>query len=231
MDIWEANRLSTAFTPHPCSTPRQYRCSGVECGDNSANQRYQGICDKDGCDFNSYRMGDKFFFGPGPCYKVDTMNPITVVTQFLTTDGTDNGALSEIRRFYVQNGQVITNSNTNIKGLPVYNSLTDKNCAAQKQLFNETNDYAKKGGLKGMDAAFSKGMVLVMSLWDDHDVNMLWLDSDFPLTKDRNSPGVQRGPCSTSSGKPTDVESKNPNSSVMYSNIKVGPIGSTFKSG
>ena len=26
-----------------------------------------------------------------------------------------------------------------------------------------------------------RGHVLVMSLWDDHDVNMLWLDSDYPL--------------------------------------------------
>ena len=25
-------------------------------------------------------------------------------------------------------------------------------------------------------------MVLVMSLWDDHEVNMLWLDSTYPAT-------------------------------------------------
>ena len=28
-----------------------------------------------------------------------------------------------------------------------------------------------------------RGMVLVMSLWDDHDANMLWLDSDYPLDR------------------------------------------------
>lgn len=32
---------------------------------------------------------------------------MTVVTQFITTDGTDNGDLKEIRRYYVQNGRRI----------------------------------------------------------------------------------------------------------------------------
>ena len=27
--------------------------------------RYDGVCDKDGCDFASYRHGDKSFFGRG----------------------------------------------------------------------------------------------------------------------------------------------------------------------
>jgi cellulose 1,4-beta-cellobiosidase len=35
---------------------------------------------------------------------------MTVVTQFITTDGTDNGDLKEVKRFYVQNGRVIENS-------------------------------------------------------------------------------------------------------------------------
>ena len=32
-----------------------YRCEGIECGDNDKNQRYDGVCDKDGCDINPYR--------------------------------------------------------------------------------------------------------------------------------------------------------------------------------
>ncbi len=43
-------------------------------------------------------------------FDIDTTQKITVVTQFLTSDGTDNGDLKEVRRFYVQNGQVIQNS-------------------------------------------------------------------------------------------------------------------------
>ena len=77
MDIWEANSEATAYTPHVCRDEGLYRCSGTECGDG--NNRYGGVCDKDGCDFNSYRMGDKNFLGRGKT--IDTTKKITVVTQ------------------------------------------------------------------------------------------------------------------------------------------------------
>jgi len=80
-----------------------------------------------------------------------------------------------------------------------------------------------------MAQGMAKGMVLVMSLWDDHYANMLWLDSTYPTDKDASFPGAARGDCSTSSGVPADVESKDANSQVKYFNIKFGPIGSTFK--
>lgn len=75
----------------------------------------------------------------------------------------------------------------------------------------------------------AKGMVLVMSLWDDHYANMLWLDSSYPTDASTSKPGVARGDCATSSGVPADVESQSPNAQVKYSNIRFGPIGSTFK--
>ena len=78
-----------------------------------------------------------------------------------------------------------------------------------------------------MGESLDRGMVLVMSIWDDHEANMLWLDSQYPLDKSASNPGVTRGPCSRDSGKPQDVESKDANSSVKYFNVKVGPIGST----
>lgn len=59
---------------------------------------------------------------------------------------------------------------------------------------------------------------------------MLWLDSSYPPTKPTSGPGVTRGPCAPTSGVPKDVESQNPNSSVTYSNIKYGDIGSTYVS-
>ncbi len=72
--------------------------------------RYNGMCDKDGCDFASYRMNDHTFYGPGSNFKLDSTKPFTVVSQFITTDGTDNGDFKEFRRFYVQNGVRIENS-------------------------------------------------------------------------------------------------------------------------
>jgi cellulose 1,4-beta-cellobiosidase len=227
MDVWESNSMAAAVTPHVCTVQGQYRCNGTECGDGTAN-RYNGVCDKDGCDFNSYRMGNTSFLGPNKL--IDTTKPFTVVTQWLTSDGSDNGQVHEIKRFYVQNGHTVANSATNFSGMKNYNSITDAFCNDQKTFFGDRNDFEKKGGLRGVGTSFEKGMVLVMSLWDDHEVFMLWLDSDYPTTSPVTQPGIARGPCPTSSGRPNDVESKYPNSNVIYSNIKYGTIGSTFPS-
>jgi cellulose 1,4-beta-cellobiosidase len=44
-------------------------------------------------------------------------------------------------------------------------------------------------------------MVLVMSLWDDDEEHMLWLDSNYPPTGNPARPGVTRGSCAITSGK------------------------------
>ena len=226
-DVWEANKWANAYTAHPCSTPGYYRCSGSECGDGS--HRQDGVCDKDGCDLNPFRNGHKSFYGPGSNHKIDTTKPFQVVTQFHTIDNTDKGELSEIKRFYVQNGQKIYFPQTNVSGLDPYASITNTNCGNQKKVFGEPQTFANKGGMKAMGEAFNRGMVLVMSLWDDHDANMLWLDSDYPLEKNPNDPGVKRGPCSRDSGKPSDVEREFGNAHVSFSNVKFGALGSTVQ--
>ncbi|KAG9218925.1 hypothetical protein CCMSSC00406_0000961 [Pleurotus cornucopiae] len=228
MDIWEANNMAAAFTPHPCTVTGLTRCSGNDCGDG--DNRAGGVCDKDGCDFNSFRMGDTSFLGKGKT--VDTMKKFTVVTQFVTSNGSPSGDLTEIRRVYVQDGKVIQNSKVNIPGMSSdMDSITTDFCSAQKTAFGDTNSFANKGGLRAMGDAFGRGMVLVMSVWDDHEAKMLWLDSDYPTDKSASTPGVARGECATTSGNPTDVESQNANSQVTFSNIRFGPIGSTFGAG
>ncbi|KAK3389719.1 glycoside hydrolase family 7 protein [Podospora didyma] len=219
MDIWEANNMASAFTPHPCTPIDQYRCLGDDCGGTYSGDRYSGVCDPDGCDFNSYRQGDKTFYGKG--MTVDTTKKITVVTQFLKNAA---GDLSEIKRFYAQDGKIIPNSQSTIAGNPG-NSITSSYCDAQKAAFGDTTDFQRKGGLAQMGKALAQPMVLAMSIWDDHAVNMLWLDSTYPV--DSTKPGAARGACSTSSGVPADVEAQVPNSNVIYSNIRFGPINST----
>lgn len=103
-----------------------------------------------------------------------------------------------------------------------------------------------------MGQALDRGMVLVMSIWDDYAANMLWLDSNTPKTGSASTPGVARGSCSTSSGMspvvnkralhapyvrlvsntlflgvPSDVEQNNKASSVKFSNVKWGALGTT----
>jgi len=230
MDIWEANSRATAYTPHPCNTVGPHMCEGIECGDNENDQRYDGVCDKDGCDFNSWRMGDKTYFGRHDDFEVDSTVPLTVVTQFITHDGTDAGDLVDIRRFYTQDGKIIQNSNSSIAGISG-NSITDDFCKAQKAAFNDPDDFTKKGGLKAMGEALNRGMVLVMSMWDDSLSGMLWLDSDYPLNKDSSVAGVSRGPCKTASGAPEYVRAKYPTASVKYEAIKFGKIGTTHLPG
>jgi len=224
MDIWEANEISEAYTSHPCSGTGLVRCSGTQCGDG--DNRYGGVCDKDGCDYNAFRVGVKSFYGPGNT--IDTKKPVTVVTQFITKDNTDNGELVEIRRLWVQNGRVIRNAATQVPNLKTYDSITDPYCAEVKAIFGDKNDHSSKGGLKKLGEALGRGVVLVMSLWDDHEAHMLWLDSNYPTDADPTKPGIARGTCPTTSGVPTDVESQHPDASVKFSNIKWGSLNSTF---
>jgi len=162
-------------------------------------------------------------------FALDTSKPMTVVTQFLTHDGSDTGDLSEIRRFYVQAGKVVPNSVATLLGPGAGNSITDDLCSKQKSKFGDLNDFAAKGGLQEMGAAMDRGMVLVLSLWDDTDVSMLWLDSAYPTKESPQKPGVLRGPCpggerSTSAY----LRAESPDAHVAFSNVKFGAINSTF---
>lgn len=163
-------------------------------------------------------MGNTSFYGPGKI--VDTTKPVTVVTQFL------GNPLREIKRFYVQNGVVIPNSVSNIAGV-TGNSITTEFCDASKAAFGDVDPFKRLGGMANMGEALGKGMVLAMSLWNDHYANMLWLDSTYPI--DKTAPGGPRGTCPTDGGKPAQTEAQYPNAQVVFSNIKFGPLGSTFK--
>lgn len=227
MDIWEANQFASAYTPHVCTEDGRFRCEGETCGDPD---RYGGVCDRDGCDFNSWRVGDTKFMGPGAGFVVDTTKKFTVTTQFITSNQQSSGDLVEIRRLYTQGGKTVQNSNATIPGLSGnYDSVTEGFCKDQKALFNNTDDFNKKGGLKAMGESLERGMVLVMSVWDDASARMLWLDSSFPTDAPSNQPGVTRGPCGTDTGVPAETRSKYPGAYVTYGNIKYGDIGTTLQ--
>ncbi|KAK5163357.1 uncharacterized protein LTR77_010730 [Saxophila tyrrhenica] len=228
MDIWEANSISAAYTPHPCDGNGLVECtSDAECG--VGDNRYKGTCDRDGCDFNSFRLGNESFYGPGDI--VDTGSKMTVVTQFITSDNTDTGDLTAIRRVYVQGGKVIANSQSDVAGIDKTNEITSAFCTQQKDVFGDTNSFADKGGLAKMGDAMADGMVLVLSIWDDYTAGMRWLDAEaYPADADPSKPGIARGTCAVDSGVPSEVESQFGDASVTFSNIKFGAIGSTYSS-
>merc|ERR1712007_268613 len=164
----------------------------------------------------------------GSNFKIDTTKPIQVTTQFITEDNTDSGKLKEVKQLYHQNGQTIEHSMYTVNGNK-HDRITDDFC---KDWVAETQDgtnFLEKGGMSNIEKAIDAGVVLVMSLWDDHYANMLWLDSTYPV--DSTDPGAARGSCPTTSGVPKDVESQQANSHVIFSDIKFGPIGSTISGG
>jgi len=201
VDIWEANRAATALTLHPCNLNGPQSCQGDQCSVR------QGVCDKQGCLFNADLMGNPGFFGPGPKYTVDTTKPLTVVTQWFTTDGTDKGDLSDVRRIYMQDGKVIYNSNATTFGVEARdNKLTDKLCQASKN--GSFDSFTKNGGMKSLGHSMDRGMVLAMSLWFDQSSGSGWL---------------------VPSNAPKPDPSAFPGSYVVMSNFMYGEIGAAMK--
>lgn len=155
---------------------------------------------------------------------------LTIVTRFITGDGTDNGNLVEIKRYYIQDGKVYPNAISVIPGLspaPEYNSIENNYCDNQKAVFGEMNHFQAQGGLQGVGESLKRGVVLSFSILDDWERHLQWLDGKWPVDWDPAAPGVARGPCDASSGDPEYTRLNTPNSGVRISNIKFGPIGTT----
>ena len=108
--------------------------------------------------FNSSRI----FKQLGPGKQIDSTKPVTVVTQFITSDGTDKGELKEIKRFYKQGEKVIPGG-----------SITDESNKKQKSEFGEQDIFTKMGGMAGFGKKLESEMTLVLSIWGDSITSML----------------------------------------------------------
>ncbi|CAE6505415.1 unnamed protein product [Rhizoctonia solani] len=179
VDIWEANSYSTAYLANPCTVQGQGRCSDSEC---------TNYCDKDGCDFNPYRLGDRTYYVKG--LTIDTTKKITVVTQLITADNTTTGALREIRRLYIQNGKIIQNARSPYPKLAPYASITEKFCSVQKTFFGDVNNFTSKGGFEALGDTLDSGLVLVMSISGNDVTQTRYLSGSI-----RNSPGRAQSEC------------------------------------
>ena len=224
MDLWEANGRATALTPHTCSIQGIYACSGTACLDGSSG----GVCDRSGCGYNAYAQGHRAFYGPGKNMTVDTSRPFTVVTQFFAGSNQEYGTvLREIRRLYVQDGRLISNVSATS---PYSHGRAVSRAEASKVLGPDagadqiaiTDEYCgsgvfeKLGGLRGMGEALQRGMVLAFSIWNDSGQYMSWLD------------GGNSGPCNATEGAPDEIFKNTPGTTVTWSNVRWGEIGSTF---
>ncbi|CAE7468944.1 cbhB, partial [Symbiodinium pilosum] len=212
LDVWEGNKQAQAVATHSCSKKGHFVCDNDE--------GCQGACDSPGCDFNGFRMGSKNFYGPG--MTVDSNKTFTLVTQFITNNNKDDGDLQEIRRFFVQGGTVIPDTNSTYNNL---SSISDDYCAQLHKWTGDKNHHEELGGLKTMGEAFDRGMVLALSLWDDASGGMQWLDG---ILGNEGEPGALRGHCGEDAIRNVDtLRDTYGTATITYSNIRFGPIGTT----
>lgn len=215
MDISETNAHATAFTPHSASIygkPMRgvYPClNDKDCG--RGNNRFLGVADMNGADYNPYRLGDRTLYGKGSQFRVNSEKPYRAITQFITQDGTDNTDIVMMRRIYEQDGKVIDGG-----------FLTSEVIQRHKTEYNEPNTFELHGGWKTMTESFksSNKMTFVISLWDDESTGMNWLDA----TTGTGS-GSVRGPCDAAKGKDVATLRRTvPNSQYTLSNLQVRAI-------
>merc|ERR1739845_157275 len=112
--------------------------------------RFKGLCDKNGCDIQSHRLGVDNFFGPGSDFQVDSTQPIQVTTQFITNDGTDHGKLVAVKQFYTQNGKTIEHPMYTVNG-NAHNTITDDFCNDWVATTQDGTNFEAKGGLGAID--------------------------------------------------------------------------------
>ncbi|KDQ32063.1 glycoside hydrolase family 7 protein [Pleurotus ostreatus PC15] len=224
VDLLQGNAHSSIWATHASHGPGPSRCADVvECGDRPY-YTYDGIGDKDGCEFNTYRLGNPSFYGPNAVINTDL--PFTVITQFITENGDDNSIVVEVRRVYKQNGVVIPVPPSNIVPAPStglttfgpYDTITDQYCHDIKTVFNDVDMTDAYGGLQHtvLPHWSHDGLVLAFSISDDDERYMEWLDTP------------PHGPCAPGSGVPQDLQAEYPTSRIQFSNIKYGEIGSTY---
>ena len=219
-DVWEGNKQAEAVATHSCKKKGHFVCdNGEDCGRDE--YKWKGLCDGPGCDFNEYRMGSKNFYGPG--MTVDSNKIFTLVTQFITSNNKDDGDLQEIRRFFVQGGTVIPDTNSTYTKL---SSISDDYCDQLNEWTGDTNHHEELGGLATMGEAFDRGMVLTISLWDDFKKNMIWLDA-FDQDPHQKAGGL-RGRCDQDADRSVETlrETYGP-VTLTYSNIRFGPLATT----
>lgn len=240
MDIMEANTKAQQYTTHGCiDTCGSFNDSDEKCQGTPGQQKT--TCDQSGCGLNPFRYGpgttyndeynNSVWYGEGAGFKLDSTKKYTVVTQFATDDKTASGTLSEIYRFYVQDGNRIELPTLYVKtptdgqhmGGLTEPTTTEEFCT---YIYDRWNGEEGDSPLAQMGKNMDGGMVLAMSAWYAQETyvggrplgtqtGMSWLDG-------LNDWGklIKAGPCDSDT-------SDSGTHHASFSDIRVGDIGTT----
>jgi hypothetical protein len=237
MDVLEANTGAQQFTTHACVDACASHTNVTECKGTGSPAT---VCDQNGCGLNPFR------YGPGTTYNTETNNGgwygagktldsgsrFTVVTQFRTVGDSAAGQLSNITRFYVQNGRrielptlyVLPPSDGSHMGGFAQPQINDGYCTDIYDRWDAEQDKP----LAQMGKNMENGMVLAMSAWYAQETyvdgkpaggsqtGMSWLDGVNQWGK-----YVKAGPCNT-----TTTDAAGPYHAT-FSDIRIGAIGTT----
>ncbi|KAK4044106.1 glycoside hydrolase [Parachaetomium inaequale] len=160
--VWNSNAHSFEMSSHVCPPDRAGPtvCGYEECdnyGPYGGQNHWRGQCDRWGCSYNPYRMGNTAFYGKGKT--VDTGRKFTVVTQWSET---------KVTQFFIQDGQKIELPAPVVEGLPKEAGLSADMCSKQRAVFGELDTMAQNGGWETHNRQLlSQPMVLVMSIGAD----------------------------------------------------------------
>ena len=134
-----------------------------------------------------------------------------MVTQF---PADADGKMTQYRRFYIQDGKLIDNAPVQEGDFAGQNFMDDPYCEHYG-----AERYMDLGATAGMGEALDRGMVLAFSIWWDESEHMNWLD------------GVEDGvgPCEFHEGDPENIRVVQPDTSLIYSKMKWGELGSTYE--
>jgi cellulase len=134
----------------------------------------KGYCDKWACACNAYSHGHRDFYRRNRNKTVDTNRKMTVVTQFVASNGRSDGKLADIKHVYIQDGKVIKSVVAKVGGGLQVDSMTDGYCNATATWTQE------RGGIEVMSEALARGMALIFSLRADDGGFVNWMDSGNP---------------------------------------------------
>ena len=86
-----------------------------------------------------------------------------VTIQFITADGTDSGKLVSVKQLYTQNSKMLAHPAYTVSGNQ-HDEISDDFCSDWVAVTQDGTNFLEKGGLRAVETALEKGLVLVISL-------------------------------------------------------------------
>ena len=159
------------MTSKPCTLDGLHTCRDYDCWDP-----WTATCDRHGCDYNPFRVGNTDFFGRGKT--VDTNEPFTYVPcprrRTITTVANDGRVVTRfteeaVTQFFIQDGVKIEAPAPVLDGFESIETggISGEYCDVKAWEFQERDTFIELGGITRQNQILRQPLVLAMSIKDD----------------------------------------------------------------